>query len=150
MADPVNVGNPTPRLRDLSQMWSALLHADWNALAVVPADHEIDVGDVIEALNDSIQGVLPSVTIVDGRGCDATEGKRLASTVSSTVRGGTRVVVVTDSLLRSLASIHLVQAASSVLLVIRLGEMNVEALTSTVAAVGGDRVVGSVTASSDA
>ncbi len=148
MADPVNVGNPTPRLRDLSQMWAALLHADWNSLAVVPTDHEIDVGDVVSTLRDAIKSASPQVAVIDGRGSDVSEGKKLAGSVSTVVGSGSRVVVITDSLLRSLASIHLVQAVSSVLLVIRLGEMDMEALTSTVATVGAERIVGSVTASS--
>ena len=59
-----------------------------------------------------------------------------------------RAVVLVDSLIQSLAGVHLVQGVDAVVLAVHVGDMDLEALTSSVAIIGPDRILGSFTAPS--
>jgi len=146
MAD--HSGGPVPQqgARDLEEMWTALFACDWNSLAVIPTDHGVSVQQVVDALQATVGASYPPVRFIDARGIDLAEAKRLARDLSAAVSDGFRAVVVVDSLIRSLSGVHLVQEVSAVLLVVRVGLMDLDSLTNTVAIVGSERIVGSVTA----
>lgn len=131
---------------DLLAMWSALLAGDWDSLAVVPADPEIALGPLVDALVASSTGTRRPATLVDARGVDAAEGKRLASGIPTVVGAGERPVVVMDSPMRSLSGVHFIPCVGSVLLVVRVGAADPESLASTVSLVGAERIIGSVAA----
>ena len=54
--------------------------------------------------------------------------------------------MVVDSLMASLSGVHLVKDVDAVLLVVQVGSMDHDSMRSTLDIVGGERVVGSVTA----
>ena len=145
---PDESAGPAPRqeVRDLEEMWTALLACGWNLLAVVPTDHGISVQPVVDALRATSGAANPPVSCIDARGADIAEAKRLAEELAAAISRKSRAVVVVDSLMGSLSGVHLVQGANSVLLVVRIGGMDLDSLTGTVAIVGSERVVGSVTA----
>ncbi len=129
-------------------MWGALLRSPWTSLAVVPTDQGIATQPVVAALKATVETGSFRLRGVDARDADVQEGKRLASQMSSWKADGERVAVVVDALTHSLTGVHLVEHVGAVLLVVMVGGLNVDALTSTVAIVGADRIVGSVTAPS--
>ncbi len=126
-------------------MWAGLLAYDWTALAVVPTGDDVEVQDVVDALQVATKQLGATIERVDGRGLEVTAAKHLIREIEP--RAGRRAVIVVDSLLRSLSGVHLVQGADAILLVVRVGQLDKDALTSTIAMVGHERVVGSVTAS---
>ena len=131
---------------DLQEMWGALLACDWKSLMVVPTGHGMAVQQVVDAFQVVTAGTQPPIQFVDARGVDLAQGKRLAQDVESALRSPSRVVAIVDPLIDSLSGAHLVRFAQAVLLIVRVGAMDLDALTSTVSIVGADRIVGSVTA----
>jgi hypothetical protein len=131
---------------DLLAMWSALLASEWDSLAVIPADPDVALGPLVDALVASSHGARRPATLVDARGVDALEGKRLASEIPTGVGAGERPVVVMDSLMRSLTGVHFLPCVRSVLLVVQVGATDPESLSSTVSLVGVERIIGSVAA----
>ncbi len=126
-------------------MWESILAASWGSLAVVPTDHETSV-----ALVTSAFGVLAArhpegtLRLIDAQGATVSHGELLTDELARAVKGGARVVVVVDSLMRSLAGIPLLRRAEVVLLVVRVGSSEPEGLRSTIGIVGTDRIMGSV------
>jgi hypothetical protein len=145
---PDDSGEPAPRQdhRDIEEMWKALLACDWNSLAVIPTDDRVSVQEVVDALQATSGEADPPVRCIDARGVDIADGKRLVRDLATAVAGNTRAVVVVDSLIRSLSGVHLVEEVDAVLLVVRVGAMDLDSLVSTVAIVGAERIMGSVTA----
>ncbi len=135
---------------DLEAMWAALLAGDWSALAVVPTDEGISAKDVVDALQRAVVGTNPPVHVVDARGVDVEEARRLVGRVESALAKQARAVVVVDPLVRSLAGVHLVRDADAILLVVKVGARELQSLTSTVSMLGTARILGSVTAPSSA
>lgn len=60
------------------------------------------------------------------------------------VEKGSRVVVVVDSVMRSLSGIPIIRASQEVLLVVRVGHGDPDGLNSTIGIVGADRIMGTV------
>jgi hypothetical protein len=131
---------------DLQEMWKALLACDWRSLTLVPTDHGMAVQQVVDAFHSIADSVKPPIRLIDARGVDVAQGKRLAQDAEGALASDTRLVVVVDPLIHSLSGAHLVRCAHAVLLIVRVGAMDVDALTSTVSMVGAERIVGSVTA----
>jgi hypothetical protein len=133
-------------LPDLVEMWTALLACDWDSLAVIPTDRGVSVQQVMAALLESAVGSDPPVRCIDARGVDVAEAKRLEGDLAAALSERSRAVVVVDPLILSLSGVHLVQAVNAVLLVVQVGAMDLDSLTSTVAIVGAERILGSVAA----
>jgi len=146
MADDSGELAPEQGIQDLEEMWKALLACDWNSLAVIPTDDRVSVEEVVAALQATSGAADPPVRIIDARGVDIANGKRLVRDLAAAVSENSRAVVVVDSLIRSLSGVHLVQEVEAVLLVVRVGAMDLDSLTNTVALVGAERIMGSVTA----
>ena len=146
MRDDSSLHPPQQGQVDLEEMWKSLLACDWNSLAVVPTDYGVSVQAVVDALRSTSASSNPPVRLIDARGLDVAEGKNLARDLAVARSERARVVVIVDPLIRSLSGVHPVQEVGSVLLVVRVGAMDIDALTSTVAIIGTERIVGSVTA----
>jgi hypothetical protein len=146
MPDDSGESAPKQRIHDIEEMWRALLDCDWNSLAVVPTDDRVSVQEVVDALLETSGALDPPVVCIDARGVDIANGKRLVRKLAAAVSERSRAVVVVDSLIRSLSGVHLVQEVDAVLLVVKVGAMDLDSLTSTVAIVGSERIMGSVTA----
>jgi len=146
MADDPGAPAPQQGTHDLEEMWKALLACDWNSLAVIPTDDRVSVEEVVAALRATSGASDPPVRCIDARGVDIADGKRLVRDLAAAVTENSRAVVVVDSLIRSLSGVHLVQEVDAVLLVVRVGAMDLDSLTNTVAIVGAERIMGSVTA----
>ena len=130
-------------------MWTALLDGTWNSLAIVPVDGGVSTDAVVEALGIVSNRTSPAVHCLDARGAEIAEAKRMAGELPTLAGGGARSVVVVASLIQSLSGIHIIQKVDAVLLVVRVGSFDLDALASTVAMVGPGRIVGSVTSSAE-
>jgi len=140
----------TPATRELDEMWESLLAASWNSLAVVPADHGTPVGLVTASLGAvAVRHSRGDFRLIDAQGATVQGGDLLSQDLAAAVKEGTRVIVVVDSLMRSLAGVPLVQQAEVVLLVVRISPSDPEGLRSTIGIVGPERIMGSVAVPSD-
>lgn len=124
-------------------MWRSLLDASWNSLAVVPTHDSVAMDGVLASLRGLGDSAAP-VEIRDGRGLEIDGGKALAEEIGTLTRSGARVVAVVDSLLRSLAGVHVVQASDAVLLVMRIGDLDLEGLPGALDLIGPARILGAV------
>jgi hypothetical protein len=127
-------------------MWNGLLSSSWTALAVVPTDGEVSADLVVDSMREAIAGAHAPVRCFDARGLDPAAAKTMAHEVASGRARGNRSVLVVDPLTKSLSGVHLVTEADAVLLVVRVGAMDLESLKSTVNIVGAERIIGSVAA----
>lgn len=146
MANPGAAPTTPASLADVEEMWTALLDSDWNSLALVPTDHTVSAQLVIDALLSVAKRTSPPVRIIDGRGKNVADGQSLVRDVAVATSEGARVVVIVDSLMRSLSGVHLVKCVDAVILVVRVGAVDLESLSSTLAVIGTDRIRGTVTA----
>jgi hypothetical protein len=135
-------------LLDLREMWSALLDLGWTSIALVPTEASVSVQGSVDALHASLRGVEDPPLIIDARGAGVPEGKKCLGELQAALSSGSRAVVLVDSLIQSPVGVHLVQGVDSVVLAVHVGEMDLEALTSSVAIIGTDRILGSFTAPS--
>jgi hypothetical protein len=112
---------------------------------VIPASASTSVESVLAALESVLPpGPESPVEVLDGRGASMGDGSRLAGLVTEGAPEDRRVVAFIDAITQSLAGVPLVRASDSVLLVVQVNSPDVESLSSTLAIVGIDRVVGSV------
>ncbi|MGA8890106.1 MAG: hypothetical protein WB493_00965 [Anaeromyxobacteraceae bacterium] len=133
-------------LLDLREMWDALLDQGWGSLALVPTGTSVSVQSSVDALRAALQKAPQALQIIDARGADVAEGKKKLGDLRVAVADGSRAVVLVDSLIQSLAGVHLVQGVDAVVLAVHVGDMDLESLTSSVAMIGPDRILGSFTA----
>lgn len=137
-------------VRELEEMWESLLATGWASLAVVPADHDTPI-DLVTRSFQTVAARHPggAIRLIDAQGATMPEGEKLAGDLAFAVKEGTRVVLVVDSLMRSLAGVPLVRHAEVVLLVVRISPSDPEGLRSTIGIVGPERIMGSVAVPSD-
>ena len=133
---------------DLLGMWAALLELGWSSIALVPTGASVSVQSSVEALRTALKGVREPPVVIDARGADVPEGKKRLGELHTALSSGTRAVVLVDSLIQSLAGVHLVHGVDAVVLAVHVGEMDLESLTSSVAIIGPERILGSFTAPS--
>jgi hypothetical protein len=126
-------------------MWLSLMQGDWSSIAVVPTDPGTSAKAVTSALEEIAQlhDVGP-FTVVDAEGASIGEGERLSEQVLFMAAQGSRPVVAVDSLIQSLSGVPLIRGIDAVLLVVRLGSSNFEAVQSTIDIIEPRRIVGSV------
>jgi len=131
--------------RALEDMWESLLLSGWSSLAVVPADHGTSVELVTQALEVVTGRNAPrGFQLIDATSASVPDGEKIAREVMAAVEKGSRVVVVVDSVMRSLSGIPIIRASQEVLLVVRVGHGDPDGLNSTIGIVGADRIMGTV------
>lgn len=135
-------------LLDLREMWAALLELGWSSIALVPTGASISVQGSVNALHAALKGVPMAPVVIDARGADVPAGKKALGELRKALSSGLRAVVLVDSLIQSLAGVHLVQGVEAVVLAVHVGDMDLDALTSSVAIIGPNRILGSFTAPS--
>lgn len=137
-------------MRELEDMWESILGSPWSSLAVLPTDHGTPV-DLVASAFDAVarRHSANAPRIIDAQGATVPQGENLSRELESNVMAGERAVVIVDSVMRSLAGIPLLRSVDAILLVVRVGVSDLDAIASTLAIVGGDRVIGSVAVPSD-
>lgn len=130
---------------ELQQMWISLMRGSWSSIAVVPTAPDTSAKPVTDALLEVARHHdLGKFTIIDAAGASVADRMRLADDLANVVAGGTRAVVAVDSLLESLAGVHLVKDTDAVLLVVQIGSSSFHSMQSTIEIIGHGRIVGSV------
>jgi hypothetical protein len=127
-------------------MWLSLMGGGWSSLVVVPTDPDVSARVVTGALAEvATFHDLGPFQIIDALGASPAVGEQLAKELASVVASGVRAVAAVDSLMQSLAGVHLVRDADAALLVVRLGPANFDYVQSTIDIIGRERILGAVT-----
>jgi hypothetical protein len=130
---------------DWQRIWLSIRQHGWTSLAIVPSHTGLDVAELAEALaaTGRLQGQRP-VTVVNAMGTELEGARQLIESINESVDRGAWVVVAVDTVADSPTSIAIIQAVSSALLVVRLGESLLGAAQATLDAVGRGRFLGSI------
>jgi translation elongation factor EF-1beta len=136
--------NELPKKRfssELREMWLSLEREDWTSLAIVPTDPSVSTQAVTEAVAEVSQ--LGAYKIIEAQRISVADGLKLGARLAQ-VSGGIRAIVAVDSLMENLGSVSVVNQASRVLVVVRLGVSRFDSLRSTIKLVGRERILGCV------
>lgn len=127
------------------RIWFSIRRHDWNSLALVPSHPATDVVRVAETLAETgrVQGERP-IIVINGTGVQLAGVQQVGEAIAANVARGDRVMVTVDPIIDNPSAIAIVQAASSALLVLRLGDAAFTDAQTTLDAVGRDRFLGSI------
>ena len=147
MEHPPGRAFPAVHPSDLEEMWRGLLSSAWRSISIVPSDPGASVREVLAALTAASSASGIRVQLLDVRGV-APEGSREASAQLAAASPARRVVLLADPAARNPAGAELIRASDGILLVVRVGTLDLESLTSALGPLGADRILGSVAAPS--
>jgi hypothetical protein len=127
------------------RIWFSIRQQGWNSLALVPSYSGIDAKKVANAFaaTGRMQGER-QVSVIDATGVHLDSVQQVVEAVAAAVARGEWVIVPVDAIDDNPSAIAIVQAASSALLLIRLGESRLNAAKNALEAVGRERFLGSV------
>ncbi len=149
MANTGTSGSEAPTA-EMQRLWFATLRKEWSSLVVVPAHPKGSASKVARSLAQvAALHKDDAIKLITAEGADLTGASRLIIDMTSHVASGGLVIIVLDSVLSNPAGIPVALAADASLLVVELGETDLESGKRTVELLGGEnRFVGAVTVSS--
>lgn len=127
------------------RIWFAVRSQTWTSLALIPSNVGIDSARVAESLAamGRVHGERP-VTLINATGVEIAKVQAVIDAIAAGVARGDRVVVAVGAISEQPSSVAIAQAASAALLIVRLGESQLDTAQSALLAVGRDRFLGSV------
>ena len=135
----------TPPNSEWQRIWLSMRQHAWTSLAIVPSHAGIDVVMVAEMLvaTGRLQGERP-VDLVNATGVQLANVQDLIESLSAVSNRGGSAIVPVDPILDNPSAIAIVQAASSALFVVRLGESLIAGAQTSLDLVGRSRFIGSI------
>lgn len=133
------------------RIWFSVRQHGWTSLALVPSHPGIGVLRFAEALaaTGRVQGERP-VTVIDATALHMENLQQLTESIAAAVTRGDWVIVPVETISENPSAIAIIQATSSALLLVRLGESLLTSAQNALHAVGRDRFIGSVVIGEDA
>jgi hypothetical protein len=127
------------------RIWFAVRGQAWTSLALVPSNPGIDAARIAESLAavGRVHAERP-VTLINATGAEITNVQSVIDAIGASVARSERVIVAVGAITEQPGTVAIAQATSAVLLIVRLGESQLDAAQSTLLAVGRDRFLGSV------
>jgi hypothetical protein len=127
------------------RIWFAVRGQAWTSLALVPGSAGIDSARIAESLTamGRVHAERP-VTLINATGVEITNVQAVIDAISASVARGERAIVAVGAITEQPSTVAVAQATSAVLLLVRLGESQLDAAQSTLLAIGRDRFLGSV------
>ena len=127
------------------RIWFSIRQQGWTSLALVPTHSGIDAVKVAQAFaaTGRVQGERP-VNVINATGVHLEGVQQVVESVAASVDRGEWVIVPVDAIAENPSAIAIVQATSSALLLIRLGESLLASAQNAIEAVGRERFLGSV------
>jgi hypothetical protein len=127
------------------RIWFAMRQHTWTSLALVPSHGGVDVVKVAEMLvaTGRVQAERP-VELVNATGVQLANVQGVIESLTSIADGGSSAIVAVDPILDNPSAIAIVQAASTALLVVRLGESLMGTAQTSLDLVGRSRFIGSI------
>ena len=142
------MSGPLSREPEWQRLWFSLQRQPWRSLAVLGTDGSTDAGLVARTLAaiGTRDGQTP-VRVLSATGVSFPDVPRIISQMCPFATPGEEsplTVVACDGLDRNPAMIPIVQQASGVVLVVRLGQARLHSIRTTVAQVGRERVLATI------
>ena len=138
---------PPPRGPEFQRLWFTLQAQNWRSLAVVATENGADAVSVAAALAaiGTRDGQTP-VQVLSAVGLSFADLPRLVAQMpgSPTASAAPLTLVACDALQRNPAMIPIVQQASGVVLIVRLGQTALASVRATVAQVGRERILATI------
>jgi hypothetical protein len=137
-------GQPTPDV-EWQRVWFATRQRPWGVLAIVPSDPGVEVDKVARMIvaTGEVHGEK-KVTLLSAMGVTLANVHAFLDKLNTLTARDELVVVPVDPLTENPSAIPILRAASTAVLVVRLGESLVESARTVIQAVGRERLVGSV------
>jgi len=144
--DPATQQRPisTATSLDWQRIWVAMAAHHWKSLALVPAEGDIAIERVAEALCETARhhGVR-TVRHASGVATALGEVQVLTDEVSACVDRGESILLSVDTV-DSPATHPLIRVTDRAILVVRLGQSRLSAVRAAVAAIGRNRILGTI------
>ena len=138
---------PSSRGPELQRLWFTLQAQPWRSLAVVATDDGADAERVAKALAaiGMRDGQTP-VQVLSAVGLSFADLPRVVNQMpgSPTASAAPLTLVACDALQRNPAMIPLIQQASGVVLIVRLGQTALASVRATMAQVGRERIFATI------
>jgi hypothetical protein len=130
---------------DWERLWVATRQDNWTSLAVIPSDTGVDIRQVAESMVAAGRqhGEKP-VSLLNATGAELNDVRQLVDKLNAITARGEWVIVAVDPIADNPSVVPLVRAASSALLVVRLGESLLASAQAAIDTVGRSRFLGSV------
>jgi len=130
---------------DWERLWVATRQDNWTSLAVIPSDTGVDIKQVAESMVAAGRqhGEKP-VSLLNATGAELNDVRQLVDKLNAITARGEWVIVAVDPIADNPSVVPLVRAASSALLVVRLGESLLASAQAAIDTVGRSRFLGSV------
>ena len=125
-------------------LWRSELAKPWNALAVVGTDSTADACVTAEILARVGNRLGNSVRVMSAAGATRPEAQGIAEQVAAWSDAGTHLIVACDPLRTNTSMLPVLEAATGVVLVVRLGESLLASAKHAVSAVGRDRIFATI------
>ena len=130
---------------DWERLWVATRQDNWTSLAVIPSDTGVDIKQVAESMVAAGRqhGEKP-VSLLNATGAELNDVRQLVDKLNAITARGEWVIVAVDPIADNPSVVPLVRAASSALLVVRLGESLLASAQAAIDTIGRSRFLGSV------
>jgi hypothetical protein len=125
-------------------LWRSELAKPWNALAVVGTDSTADACVTAEILARVGNRLGNSVRVMSAAGATRPEAHGIAEQVAAWSDAGTHLIVACDPLRTNTSMLPVLEAATGVVLVVRLGESLLASARHAVSTVGRDRIFATI------
>jgi hypothetical protein len=130
---------------DWERLWVATRQDNWTSLAVIPSDTGVDIKQVAESMVAAgRQHGEKLVSLLNAIGAELNDVRQLVDKLNAITARGEWVIVAVDPIADNPSVVPLVRAASSALLVVRLGESLLASAQAAIDTVGRSRFLGSV------
>ncbi len=135
----------TPPDNDWQRIWFSTRQQNWQSLAIIPSDPEVDVVRVAEALVavGRLHGERP-VTLVNATNLDLKNVQPSIESIAGLTARGEWIIVAVDPVVENPSAMAIVRATSAALLVVRLGASLLPSARAAVDVIGRERFLGSV------
>ena len=140
----VSAGTALNHHEEWQPLWRSELAKPWNALAVVGTDSTADACVTAEILARVGNRLGNSVRVMSAAGATRPEAQGIAEQVAAWADAETHLIVACDPLRTNTSMLPVVEAASGVVLVVRLGESLLSSAKQAVSTVGRDRIFATI------
>lgn len=135
----------TPSDNDWQRIWFSTRQQNWQSLAIIPSDPEVNVVPIAEALVEigRLHGERP-VTFLNATNVKLENVHHSIESIAAMSGRGDWVIVAVDPVVENPSSVAIVRATSASLLVVRLGASFLASAQAAIEIIGRDRFLGSV------
>jgi hypothetical protein len=139
------LGAQTPTADVYARAWFGLAHHPWTSVALVPANPGIALLTIANAIAAVGNSYADPVAVLTAQHVTPASARSLLVELARRNASGDRSIVATAWPLRDAGVIPIARAVDACVLIVRLGETTLREARETIACIGSERFLGSVT-----